>query len=73
MNNFVIGEDKSMNPAYTKAEVDSQVGAVQSGLNAANTAIQNLQNSVGGINNYKITSGTAAPSGGNNGDIYIQY
>ena len=73
MDYYVIGDDKSMNPAYSKAEVDNQVGAVQNGLNQANTAIQNLQNSIGGINNYKITSGTAAPSGGNNGDIYIQY
>lgn len=73
MDYFVIGDDKSLNPAYSKDEVDEQVGAVQEGLESANSAIQNLQNSIGGINNYKISSGTAAPTGGNNGDIYIQY
>lgn len=73
MDYFVIGEDKSLEKAYTQAEVDAQVKAVENDLESANTAIQNLQNTVNGINNNKITSGTAAPSGGSNGDIYIQY
>ena len=28
---------------------------------------------LGNVQNVKITSGTAAPSGGSDGDIYIQY
>lgn len=73
MDYYVIGDDKSLEEAYTKNEVDAQISNVQNEVDSANSAIQNLQNSVGGINNYKITSGTAAPSGGSNGDIYIQY
>ena len=47
---------------YTKPQIDSQIATV-------NNSITNIQN------NYqtKATSGTAAPSGGNDGDIYLKY
>lgn len=83
MKHYVIGEDKGFEEAYTSDEVDSQIRTVnstitttsnnlssristlQTNLNTTNTNVNNKQN--------KITSGTAAPSGGSNGDIYIQY
>ena len=51
---------------------------VQSGVNNAKSITFNTDGSItasGGFNGTqkKITSGTAAPSGGSNGDIYIQY
>ena len=47
---------------YTKSQIDSQMSSV-------NDSITNIQN------NYqtKITSGTSAPSGGSNGDVYLKY
>ena len=47
---------------YTKSQIDSQMSTV-------NSSITNIQN------NYqtKVTSGTSAPSGGNNGDVYLKY
>lgn len=51
---------------------------VQSGVNNAKSITFNTDGSItasGGFNGTqkKITSGTSAPSGGSNGDIYIQY
>lgn len=73
---YVIGDDKGFEEAYSADEVDQQIANVNSTINSTNTLITNVQNQVNGLNNNKqkaITSGTAAPSGGSNGDIYIQY
>lgn len=76
---YVIGDDKGFEEAYSADEIDSQMQTVNSAVNAANSNINTLQTNINTINtslNTKqknITSGTAAPSGGSNGDIYIQY
>lgn len=41
--------------------------------NVLNTAITTLDTSLGGLAKRNYSFGTAAPSGGNNGDIYDQY
>lgn len=81
MPNYVIGNDKGLTPAYTAAEIDlmMQQKANVSQLNTLNTTVANHTTQITNINTNlnakqkKITSGTAAPSGGSNGDIYIQY
>ena len=76
---YVIGNDKGFEEAYSADEVDQQIANVNNTINNTNTLITNVQNQLNGVNtnvNTKqkaITSGTAAPSGGSNGDIYIQY
>ena len=73
---YVIGDDKGFEEAYSADEVDSQIQTVNNLISSTNTLVTNVQNQVNGLNNSKqkaITSGTAAPSGGSNGDIYIQY
>ena len=71
MNHYVIGEDKSLEEAYTADEVDGQLAPINAAITSINSAITALQTSAAKIKN--ISSGTAAPSGGANGDIYIQY
>lgn len=79
MKHFVIGEDKGLEDAYTAEEVDGQIQTVNNSISSANSRITTLQNNLNNTNtnlNGKqktISSGTAAPSGGSNGDIYIQY
>lgn len=76
---YVIGDDKGLEEAYSADEVDSQIQTVNQAINTANSNISILQSNLNATNtnmNTKqkaITSGTAAPSGGSNGDIYIQY
>lgn len=76
---YVIGNDKGFEEAYTKQQIDSQMSTVNTQISSANSSITTLQNNLNTTNTNvnakqkKITSGTAAPSGGSNGDIYIQY
>lgn len=76
---YVIGEDKGFEEAYSAEEVDSQIDAVNQNIASANSKINTLQTNLNTTNTNlntkqkKITYGTAAPSGGSNGDIYIQY
>lgn len=79
MSYYVIGDDKGFEQAYTKQQVDTQITSVNNQISTANSNISTLQNDLNTTNTNvnakqkKITSGTAAPSGGSNGDIYIQY
>ena len=61
MKHYVIGEDKSLEEALTATEVNERLDAHADAI----TALQAKAKT--------ITSGTAAPTGGSNGDIYIQY
>lgn len=73
---YVIGDDKGFEEAYSKQQVDTQITSVNNQISTANSNINTLQTNVNNLTSQKqnkITSGTAAPSGGNNGDIYIQY
>lgn len=76
---YVIGDDKGFEEAYSAEEIDSQMQTVNQSIDTANSNISTLQTALNTANtniNAKqktITSGTAAPSGGSNGDIYIQY
>lgn len=76
---YVIGDDKGLYDAYTQSEIDSQMQTVNQSITTANNNISTLQTNLNTANTNinakqkKITSGTAAPSGGSNGDIYIQY
>lgn len=76
---FVIGNDKGFEEAYSADEIDSQMKTVNNAISTVNSNISTLQSNLNTTNNNvnskqkKITSGTAAPSGGSNGDIYIQY
>lgn len=78
---YVIGDDKGFEPAYSKSEIDSQMTgkANTSDLQTTNNNISSINSQISTINTNlnakqkKITSGTAAPTGGSNGDIYIQY
>jgi peptidoglycan hydrolase CwlO-like protein len=76
---YVIGDDKGFEEAYSADEVDAQITSVNTQITSANNKITTLQNNLNTTNTNvnakqkKITSGTAAPSGGSNGDIYIQY
>lgn len=71
MNYYVIGEDKSLEEAYTASEIDAKNAEMNTIMANNSAAIQTLQQNTTGVK--PITSGTAAPSGGNSGDIYIQY
>lgn len=62
MNNF----NKIEELGITGAEVDSKISTV-------NASIASLNNSLGGLSKRKYTIGTAAPTGGSDGDIYDQY
>lgn len=68
MKHYVIGEDKSLEEAHTAAEADAQLAAVSTTVASINSEVTALKGKV-----KNITSGTAAPSGGANGDIYLQY
>lgn len=73
---YVIGDDKGFEEAYSKQQVDTQITSVNNQISTANSNISTLQTNVNNLTSQKqnkITSGTAAPSGGSNGDIYIQY
>ena len=60
-------------------DVDTKVDAVQRNLNTTNSNLATTNNNLSSLQttvNGKqktITSGTGTPSGGSNGDIYIQY
>lgn len=76
---YLIGDDKSLEEGYVKSEVDSTVNRLNqsiennsSTLSSLRAQVSQMQNNLSAKQN-KITSGTAAPSGGSNGDIYIQY
>ena len=71
MDHYVIGEDKSLELAYTAEEVDTTLAPISAAVANNSSAITALQASAIKIKN--ITMGTAAPTGGANGDIYIQY
>lgn len=63
-------ENKQDKLIFDTAPMDGSTNPVTSGgvytsTNALNTALTNKQN--------KITSGTAEPTGGNDGDVYFQY
>lgn len=71
---YVIGNDKGLEEAYCAEDIDNMMEqkANTSQITAINNQITNINNNVN--NKQKtIRSGTAAPSGGSNGDIYIQY
>lgn len=76
---YVIGDDKGFEQAYTAEQVNAMVSSVNTQVNLANNKISALQGQVNTVTatanskQNKITSGTAAPTGGSNGDIYIQY
>lgn len=57
--------DNLTSTSATEALSANQGRVLNEGLNSANAAINNKQKT--------ITSGTGSPSGGSNGDIYIQY
>ena len=72
MNFYVLGEDKSLNEAYTKDQMDNQLAGINTNIDDLTDTVDNYGEVIDGLQ-QKITSGSAAPSGGNNGDIYIQY
>lgn len=73
---YVIGDDKGFEEAYSAEQIDTQMQTVSQNIASANNNISTLQTNVSNLSSQKqktITSGTAAPTGGSNGDIYIQY
>lgn len=76
---YVIGDDKGLEEAYTADQIDNQMQSVNNSINTANTNISTIQTNLNTANTNinakqpKIKYGTAAPSGGSNGDVYIQY
>ena len=68
MKHYVIGEDKSLEEAYTATEANAQLADVNATVASIDSEVITLKGKV-----KNITSGTAAPSGGANGDIYLQY
>lgn len=68
---YAFNEDKS------KYDLDEFVTGVkgdnESLFRTGNVNITKDHIGLGNVQNVKITSGTAAPSGGSDGDIYIQY
>lgn len=72
MNYYVIGDDKSLERAFTASDINYKLELIDTIINGNTSAITQLQQSAGTVQK-RITSGTAAPSGGANGDIYIQY
>lgn len=76
---YVIGDDKGFEESYTAEEIDNKDAVLLNDIVLANIKtntvandVKNLTTTVNG-KQKAITSGTAAPSGGSNGDIYIQY
>lgn len=76
---YVIGEDKGFEEAYSAEEIDDQMQTVNQSLETANSNISIIQNTITTINTdmngkqKKITVSDNAPSGGANGDIWIEY
>ncbi len=78
-------DSKCLYETYTKEKEDALLDNVNSSINTANSKITTLQTNVNNVytksqtddllneKQKKITSGTASPSGGNNGDIYLKY
>ena len=62
MNNF----NKIEELGITEEEVNNKITSV-------NNSISSLDKSLGGLSKRNYSVGTAAPSGGSNGDIYDQY
>lgn len=86
MANYVIGSDKGLSEAYTADEidvkldaVDGSIGTLQQNLATTNSNLATTNANLATTNSNLATKqkaigyGTAAPSGGSNGDIYIQY
>lgn len=72
MKYYVIGEDKSMNEALTKDQINESIDNINENVDALNASVRKNSSAISNLQS-KIASGSAAPSGGNNGDIYIQY
>ena len=53
--------------------VKTSVSSIESTVGTLGTSVTKLENDVKAIPVNRITSGTANPSGGKNGDIYIKY
>lgn len=76
---YVIGNDKGLEEAYTADQIDEQMQTVNNNINTANNNISTLQTNLNTANTNinakqpKVKFGTNAPTGGNNGDVYIQY
>ena len=76
---YVRGEDKGFEEAYSAEEIDAQMNNVNQSLETANSNISTVQNNIKTINTdmngkqKKITVSDNAPSGGANGDIWIEY
>jgi peptidoglycan hydrolase CwlO-like protein len=76
---YVIGEDKGLEEAYSADEIDAQMQTVNQSLQTANNNISTIQNNISTINTNltgkqkTITVSDNAPSGGANGDIWIEY
>ncbi len=65
INNTLTEElDATIGDSYTKTEVDTLLNNYYN-KSQIDSTVSNLQ--------PKITSGTGAPTGGSNGDIYIRY
>ena len=58
-------DSKCLYETYTKEKEDVLFQEVNESLDELNNSLDTKQN--------KITSGTATPSGGNDGDIYLKY
>lgn len=76
---YVIGDDKGFEPSYTAAQIETLMNSVRSLANSAQSQANSAMGAAStalntaNVKQKAITSGTAAPSGGSNGDIYIQY
>lgn len=68
MKYYVIGDDKSLKEGMSKADILSNFDDQANMIDQHRRSILALQEKV-----KNISSGESAPSGGSNGDIYIQY
>lgn len=77
INATINSKDTQYNTRMTTIEgnvstLSGTVSTLSSTVSGLSTSVSNLTTTVNG-KQKTITSGTAAPSGGSNGDIYIQY
>ena len=68
MKYYVIGKDKSLKEGMSETDILSIFSEQADMIDQHRRSILALQEKV-----KNISSGEAAPSGGSNGDIYIQY
>lgn len=78
MATYGFCENKCKHEIYTKEEVDTKVGEIETNLYTKEEVEAAIDNSIAALNLGTISTrnysrGTAAPTGGSDGDIYDQY